>query len=99
MVRLGDENLMSVRIHASIDVAGTEVMRVRHAVCIDPADRTRIADQDFVLVLSMTFMLSSNFCTLFQMLSRLPNIYQSSNVRHGNSKTGYVRWEVVQSPS
>ena len=44
MIHLGDENLISVHVHASIDMAGTEVLRVRCAVCLDPADRTWIGD-------------------------------------------------------
>lgn len=44
MAHLGDENLIPMHVHAGIDVTGTEVVRVRHAVCLDPADRTWIGD-------------------------------------------------------
>jgi len=44
MIHLCDENLISMHVHASIDVAGTEVLRVRHAVRLDPADRTWIGN-------------------------------------------------------
>ena len=44
MAHLGDKYLMSVRVHASIYATGTEVVRVRHAMCPDPADRPRITD-------------------------------------------------------
>jgi hypothetical protein len=38
MVYLGDEDLMSITVLASIDVAGSEVVRVRHTVRLDPTD-------------------------------------------------------------
>ena len=44
MIHLGDENLISMHVHASIDVAGTKVLRAWPAVCLDPADRTWIGD-------------------------------------------------------
>lgn len=64
VVHLGDEDLVSVHVHASIDVAGTEVARVWHAMCLDPADRTWIPDKDFVLVESVALVLSTDFCAL-----------------------------------
>jgi len=44
MIHLDNENLMSMRVHPGIDVAGTEVMRIRHAVCLDPADSAWISE-------------------------------------------------------
>ena len=84
MAHLGDEIPVSMCVHASIDMTGTEVTRVWHVVCLYPADRTWIGDQDFILVELMTLVLSSDFCTLFQMLSCLPDIY---NKVKSDSKT------------
>jgi len=75
MTHLGNEILVSMCVHASIDMAGTKVARVWYAVCLHPADRTWIGDQNFILVELMALVLSSDFCTLFQMLSCLPDIY------------------------
>lgn len=50
VAHLGDEDLVPVRVHAGLDVAGTEVTRIRHAMRLDPTDGAMVADQDFVLV-------------------------------------------------
>ena len=44
MVHLNNEDLVSVRVHANIHVTSTEVVRVRHAVRLDPADRAWITN-------------------------------------------------------
>lgn len=49
VVYLGDENLISVPVHANIYVAATELLRVRHAICLHPTDRPWVTDQDFIL--------------------------------------------------
>jgi len=96
MTHLGDKDLVSMHVHASIDVAGTEVLRLRHAMCLDPTDCAWIADQNFILAENMALVLSPYFCTLTQMFSCLPNIY--GEVPSG-TKTGCMKWEAIQSPS
>ena len=44
MADLDNEDLVSVHVHAGIDVAGTEVVRVRHAMRLDPADRSWVSE-------------------------------------------------------
>jgi hypothetical protein len=75
MAHLGDENLIPMYVQAGVDVAGTEVVRAWHTVRLDPADCAWIGNQDFVLAEIMTLVLSPDFCTLFQMLSCLPDVY------------------------
>ena len=64
VAHLRDEDLVPVRVHAGLDVAGTEVTRIRHAMRLDPTDGAMVADQDFVLVESVVLMLSPYLRTL-----------------------------------
>ena len=44
MAHLDNEYLVSVYVHAGIDVAGTEVVGVRHAICFNPTDSLWISE-------------------------------------------------------
>ena len=74
MVYLGDKDLVSITVHASIDLAGSEVMRVRYPMRLNPTDSAWIAYENFILMEGVTLVLSPNFCTLTQVLSCLPHI-------------------------
>ena len=44
VAHLDDEYLVSMHIHTSINMTGTKVVGVRHAMCLNPTDRAWIAD-------------------------------------------------------
>lgn len=83
VVYLGNENLVSVTVHASVDVTGTEFVRVWHTVGLNPTDRAWVTYQNFVFVKGVTFMLPPDFCTFAQVLSCLPDIYKIVSERDG----------------
>ena len=74
VVYLGYEYLISVCVHASIDGAATELLRVWHAACLHPTDRAWVTDQDLVLAERVNLVLSSHFRALGQMFSRLSDV-------------------------
>ena len=82
MINLGNKDLVSVSVHARIDVAGSKVMRVRQAMGLDPTDRAWLADQNFVFMEGVALVLSPNFCALAQVLSCLPDIYKEGRIRN-----------------
>jgi len=43
MAHLDNKYLVSMHIHAGIDVVGTKVVRVQHTMCFDPVDSKRIS--------------------------------------------------------
>ena len=99
MVDLGDEDIVSITVHASIDMAGGKVLRIGHTTCLDPMDRPSVAYQNFVHIEGVTLILSPDFCTLFQMLSCLSDIYRSGAVVSENHRDGHEMGNCIQSPS
>ena len=74
VVYLGNENLISIHVQASVNVATTEFLGVWLPVCLHPTDRAWVTNQDFVLAERIGLVLSSEFRTLKQMFSRLSDI-------------------------